>query len=185
MNPAFIKSSGQGLLAVFISSFWFFAGPLALADERKGRDAKPFIFNSSLTNGKKAASLTLGATTFEEAAAMYPAPPFAEYDGGLRPVAGTSLEGHPAIMYVYNPWQTMYALFFDGQLRLVMISELHELGTITEKELLKKHPGLVETDSSGSSIEYQAEVQECVSLIATVETKGRSVEQLSYAYTCE
>lgn len=188
MKSAYLRLAARGTLAGFLILACFVgasARRVAYAGEEKGpRDRKPFVFNSVLTNGKKAGSLVLGRTTFDEAVRMYPAPP-SEYDGNLRPVAGPTPEGYPAVKYVYNPWQTMYALFFDGQERLVLVSELHELGRISEKELMKKHPGLIETNTSEDSIIYEAQVQECVSLIAVVETKGRTVEQLSYAYTCE
>lgn len=187
MNTAFFKLAARGTLAGFFVSLWLLgtsAGRTEAADERGAKDMKPFVFHSVLTNGKRAGDLFLGQTTFDEVLRMYPAPPFHDYDGNLRPVASPSLEGYPAVKYVYNPWQTMYALFFDGQKRLVMVSELYELGSLTEKELLKRYPFLAEANGS-ESIEYQAEVQECVSLIAHVETKGRTVEQLTYAYTCE
>ena len=127
----------------------------------------------------------LGQTTFEDAVKMYPPPPFEDYDGALRPVEEPLSESMQSIEYVYNPWQTMYSLFFDADRRLVMVSELYELGSLTEEELLKRYPGMVETDSGSGFIEYQAELQECAVVIATVETAGRTVEQLSYAYTCE
>lgn len=189
MKARYLRFAATGTVAGFFMFVFFSVACLhrsAFAGEGKdSNDAKPFVFNSVLTNGKKAGSLVLGRTTFDEAVRMYPAPPMSDYDGNLRQAAGPSHEGYPAVKYVYNPWQTMYALFFDGEKKLVMVSELHELGSIDEKELFSRHPGLIETDMSDSSIVYEAELQECVSIIAVVETRGHTVEQLSYAYTCE
>lgn len=154
-------------------------------EEKKVQEPKPFVFNSVLTNGKKAGELVLGRTTFHDVLRMFPAPPFSDYDGELRPAGGPFPEGYPEIKYVYNPWQTMYALFFDEDKKLVMVSELYELGSLTEKELFKKYPGLTETSSTINSIEYRGELQECASLIANVEPSGHTVEQLAFAHTCE
>jgi hypothetical protein len=188
MGSAHARLAARGAFAGFFIFFWLFAAPGRRAvadDETKAPEARPYVFKSALTSGKKTGEIVLGRTTFEEVQKMYPAPPFADYDGALRPAEQSAFEGSPSIKYVYNPWQTMYAIFFDEQKRVVMISELYELGALTEKELLKKYPGMLETDSGQGSIEYQSEIEECTAVIASVETAGRTVEQISYAYTCE
>lgn len=189
MRLPYLRIAATGTLAGLFIFLWLFAAPQRRADaagyEGSTQDGKPFVFNSVLTSGKKAGELVLGSTTFDEVLKMFPDPPFTDYDGALRPVDGLLPEGYPAAKFVYNPWQTMYALFFDEHKKLVMVSELHELGRLTEKELLKRFPGLVEANSAEDSVDYHAEIHECVSVIATVETKGRTVEQLSYAYACE
>ncbi|CAG1064464.1 hypothetical protein BAC1_00020 [uncultured bacterium] len=175
-------------IAGFFIFFWLFAAPntrrASAGEEKKAPESKPYVFKSALANGKKTAGIVLGKTTYEEVLKIFPAPPVEDYDGALRP-AERAFEGLPSIKYVYNPWQTMNAIFFDAEKRAVMVSELYELGALTEKELLRKYPGMVESDSGQGSIEYQAELEECMSVIARVETAGRTVEQLSYAYTCE
>lgn len=174
-------------VAGFFIFFWLFAAPnirrAAAGEEKKAPESRPYVFKSALSSVKKA-EIVLGRTTYQEVLKMFPAPPVEDYDGALRP-AERAFEGLPSIKYVYNPWQTMNAIFFDAQKRAVMVSELYELGALTEKELLRKYPGMVESDSGQGSIEYQAELKECISVIARVETAGRTVEQLSYAYTCE
>lgn len=188
MGSAHARLAARGAFAGFFIFFWLFAAPgrrAAADDEKKAPEAKPYVFKSALTSGKKTGDIILGKTTFEEVQKMYPAPPFADYDGALRPAGQSASAGSPSIKYVYNPWQTMYAIFFDEQKRVVMISELYELGAFTEKDLLKKYPGMVESDSGQDSVEYQAEIEECTTVIASVEAPGRTVEQLSYSYTCE
>jgi len=188
MGSAHARMAARGAFAGFFIFFWLFAAPprrVAAGEEKKASEAKPYVFKSALTSGKKTGEIMLGRTTFEEVQKMYPAPPFADYDGALRPAGKSVSGGSPAIKHVYNPWQTMYAIFFDEQKRVVMISELYELGALTEKALLKKYPGMVESDSGQDSVEYQAEIEECTTIIASVELTGRTVEQLSYAYTCE
>lgn len=188
MGSANARLAARGAFAGFFIFFWLFAAPprsAAADDEKNAPEARPYVFKSALTSGKKTGEIILGRTTFEEVQKMYPAPPFEDYDGALRPAGQSAPAWSPLIKYVYNPWQTMYAVFFDEQKRVVMISELYELGALTEKDLLKKYPGMVESDSGQGSVEYQTEIEECAALIASVETKGRTVEQLSYAYTCE
>lgn len=188
MVSSFARNAARASLAGMFVFFWLFAAPHRRAgaeDEKKTDAHKPFVFKSALSSGKKAGSLVLGKTTFDEAVKMYPPPPVKDFDGALRPVEEPLSESMRSIKYVYNPWQTMYALFFDEKKRLVMVSELYELGTLTERELLRRFPDMVATDSDSGSIEYQAELLECAVVIATVETAGRTVEQLSYAYSCE
>lgn len=188
MVSSYARCAARASLAGFFIFFWLFAASHRRAeaeDDKKIQAAKPFVFKSALASGKKAGSLVLGQTTFDEAVKMYPPPPFEDYDGALRPVEEPLSESMQSIKYVYNPWQTMYALFFDEKKRLVMVSELYELGALTEEELLRRFPDMVATDSGSGSVEYQAELQECAVVIATVETDGRTVEQLSYAYSCE
>ena len=188
MGSAHARMAARGAFAGFFIFCWLFAAPQRRAsagEEKKAPEAKPYVFRSVLTSGKKTGDIVLGRTTFEEVLKMYPAPPYADYDGALRPAGQSGAGGLQSIKYVYNPWQTMYAIFFDGKKRVVMVSELYELGALSEKALLRKYPGMVESDSEQGSIEYQTELQECTALIATVETTGRTVEQLSYAYTCE
>lgn len=187
MNSSHLKLAARGTLAGFFIFTWLLAAPQArsIADEDKKAEPKPFVFNPILVNGKKAGELVLGRTTFHDVLRMFPAPPFSDYDGELRPAGGHFPEGYPEIKYVYNPWQTMYALFFDEDKKLIMVSELFELGSLTEKELLKRYPGLTETSGTINSIEYRGELQECASLIANVELSGRTVEQLAIAHTCE
>lgn len=188
MGSANARLAARSAFAGFFIFFWLFAAPerrAAAGEEKKASEAKPYIFKTALTSGKKTGEIILGRTTFEEVQKMYPAPPFEDYDGALRPAGPRVSGGAPSMKYVYNPWQTMYAIFFDEQNRVVMISELYELGALAEKDLLKKYPGMVESDSGQGSVEYQAEIEECAAIIASVETKGRTVEQLSYAYTCE
>ena len=188
MGSSYARHAARGALAGVFIFLWLFASPQrrALADEgKKAQAQKPFVFSASLTNGKKAGPLVLGQTTFEEVLKIFPQPPFEDYDGALRLLENPQSESMQSIEYVYNPWQTMYALFFDADMRLVMVSELYELGRLTEKELLRRYPNMVKTDSEQGSIEYQAEIFDCAAVIATVETAGHTVEQLSYAYTCE
>lgn len=189
MKSSYLRLAARGTVAGLVIFCWLYGAPARrtaeAGEEKKNGDAKPFVFRSVLTSGKKAGDLVLGRTTYEEVLKIYPAPPFNDYDGHLRPVDETYQESYPSIKFVYNPWQTMYALFFDEDRRLVMVSELYELGALTEKELFRRYPGLTETGRSGRSIEYQAGLHECVSLVAAVEKKGRTVEQLSWVRTCE
>lgn len=188
MGSAHARLAARGAFAGFFIFFWLFGAlprRVEADDDKKASEARPYVFKSALTSGKKTGEIILGRTTFEEVRKMYPAPPFADYDGALRPAGQSASGGSPLIKYVYNPWQTMYAIFFDERKRVVMISELYELGALTEKDLLKKYPGMVETDSKQGAIEYQTEIEECTTVIASVEVAGRTVEQLSYAYTCE
>lgn len=157
----------------------------AAEEEKKTNESKPYVFRAALSSGKKIGRIVLGKTTYEEVAKMFPPPPASDYDGALRPVGEGAPGGLKSAKYVYNPYQTMYAVFFDEKMIVVMVSELYELGALTESELLKKYPGISGSDSSSGSIEYQAELDECTSVIASVEAGGHNVEQLSFAYTCE
>jgi hypothetical protein len=188
MGSAHSRLAASGALAGFFICFWLFAAferRAVAGEETKTLEAKPHVFHSVLNSGEKTREIILGRTTYEEVLNMYPAPPLEDYDGALRAAEQVAPAGGPSIKYVYNPWQTMYSIFFDEDKRVVMVSELFELGVLTEKELLRKYPGMVESDSEQGSIEYQAEIEECMTIIANVETASRSVEQLSYAYTCE
>lgn len=146
-----------------------------------------YVFSSFLANGKKAGTLVLGKTTIEEALKMHPEAPFKPYDGDVRPAEEdpSALGGLPELKYVYNPWQTMYSLYFNDEERLVAVSELKELGKLSEKDLLKEYPGLSEAYRDNRTIEYRSSLGPCVVLTARVGSATRWVEEVSFAYTCE
>ncbi len=183
------RLAATGAFAGIFIFFWLFSAPgvrrAGAEEEKKAQESKPYVFKPSLTSGKKIGKIVLGKTTYEEVLKMFPAPPSADYDGDLRPVGEGAPGGLKSARYVYNPYQTMYAVFFDENKKAVMVSELYELGALTEGELLRKYPGMSESDSSSGSIEYQAELDGCTTVIASVEARGHNVEQLSFAYTCE
>jgi len=179
-----LRSSAVGS-AVFVFFFLFFSNAIA-GPAKKGGEAA-YVFPSILTNGEKAGDLILGRTTVEEAVRMHPQPPLGPYDGDVRPVEAfpaLSADGLPELKTVYNPWQTMYSLFFDSEKKLVMVSELHELGSLSEKKLLADNPGLTETYRDNGLVEYRLDIQPCVTLIALVTGDGW-VEELSVAYSCD
>jgi hypothetical protein len=148
----------------------------------------PFIFHAVLTDGQKAGDLTLGQTTLEQAVKMFPEPPVPSYGGeprapqGYPPVRVGKIRPNPAV--VFNPWNTMYALYFDKNNKLVIISEL-VTGKISQKEIAKQYPKLKETDRGSGSFEMQAEIQPCVAFMALFRTADSSMDQSAYAFTCE
>lgn len=159
----------------------------ALAGQPEKAQAAQYVIESFLTNGKKAGALVLGMTTLDEAMRMHPEAPFKPYDGDVRQAEEdpSAPGGLPELKFVYNPWQTMYSLYFNEGKRLVMVSELKELGKLSEKDLLKEYPGIAETYRDRHTVEYRAQLGPCVSFIARVGAAKGWVEEVSYAYTCE
>lgn len=159
----------------------------ALAGPVEKEPAAQYVFDSVLTNGKKAGALVLGKTTLDEALRMHPEAPFKPYDGDVRPAEEdpSAPGGLPELKFVYNPWQTMYSLYFNEGKRLVMVSELKELGKLSEKDLLNEYPGILETYRDRHTVEYRSQLGPCVSFIARVGAAKGWVEEVSYAYTCE
>lgn len=166
---------------------FIFSDCRVLAGPAEKAPAAQYAFNSYLTNGKKAGTLVLGRTTLDEAVKMHPEAPFEPYDGDVRPAEEdpAAPDGLPELKLVYNPWQTMYSLYFNDEKKLVMISELKELGKLSEKDLLKEYPGISETYRDKRTIEYRSSLVPCVTLTARVGADKRWVEEVSFAYTCE
>lgn len=187
------RSSGRSLylaLSLFAAALFTLLSIPGTSKAEKpeaGQREEPYVFSAFLTNGVRSGDLVLGRTTYDEALKIFPEPT-KPYDGRFRPAVeypvlklGGSI---PVPRYIFNPWHTMYALFFDSEKRLVIISELLPMGSMKKEDLLKKHPQLEETAVDVSSYELQGDIRPCVTVIAVVDAKGDSVEQVSYAYAC-
>lgn len=182
-----INRSSVNLFAAALFVLLSIPGTSQAEKPEAGQKEEPYVFSAYLTSGVKSGDLVLGRTTYDEALKIFPQPT-KPYDGRFRPAEeypvlklGGSI---PVPRYVFNPWHTMYALFFDSEKRLVIISELLPMGIMKKADLLKKYPQLEETAADSSTYELQADIRPCVTLIAVVDAKGDSVEQISYAYAC-
>ena len=129
--------------------------------------------------------VVLGGTTLHEAIQLFP-PTHGE--GAPRrvreyPTARVGkVQAKP--VRVFNPYATMYALFFDRNDRLVI---LQELGDVLEQqpvaEVLSRYPTLRETQRRRDGRELQGEIAPCVVLMLMVDSKDR-VQAVAYVYSC-
>jgi len=129
--------------------------------------------------------VVLGETMLEDAVGLFP-PTLGE--GSPRrphgfPVARAG-KFQPKPVRVFNPYKTMYALFFDRNDRLVI---LQELGDVLEQQpvadLLSKYPVLRETQRLKDERELQGEIAPCVVLMLLVDGDDR-IRSAAYVYSC-
>jgi hypothetical protein len=129
--------------------------------------------------------LVLGETTLEDAVRLFP-PTLGE--GSPRrpqgfPVARAG-KFQPKPVRVFNPYRTMYALFFDRNDRLVILQEIgDELEQQPVADLLSKYPVLRETQRLRDERELQGEIARCVVLMLLVDGDDR-IQSAAYVYSC-
>ena len=155
----------------------------------------PAIINSNEANS--IGDLWLGHTTLEEALDIFPKTPpgSAEHTGAPRPgqgpafitYDGKNLAEHPQT--VYNPWGSMYQLWFDRQQHLKVIvdaapPEYRQPANV----LAEKYPGLhrvTSPDNAGPVYVMQARVNPCVVLPAWISDGDQRVTGTAFAYHCD
>lgn len=116
-----------------------------------------------------------------------PIPPGAE--GTPKPPSGYpeakigQVSPKPAL--VYNPWMTIYQLYFDSNRKLVIIvdgkSKLRGSG---QQEMLRQYPRLEETYRDSHEYEMQVEIQPCVTLMLLLSAGDNTVGDTAYVFTC-
>lgn len=113
-----------------------------------------FVYPAALIDGRSAGNLILGQTVVEQAVKMFPsAPP--GYEGNPRPPRGFPEakigQVSPKPTLVYNPWMTLYLLFFDANQKLVIVVDggKSRFRGLSQQEMLRQYPQLKET-SRGS-----------------------------------
>jgi hypothetical protein len=120
---------------------------------------------------------------------MFPsAPP--GYEGNPRPPRGFPEakigQVSPKPTLVYNPWMTLYILFFDANQRLVIVvdgGKSRFQGT-SQQEVLRQYPQLKETYRDSDKYEMQVEAQPCVTLMLLISVKDNTVGPIAYVFTC-
>lgn len=161
------------------------SGPLveALAQDQS------FAYPAVLTDGRAVGNLILGQTTLEQAVRMFPAGPRG-YEGNPRPPRGFPEakigQVSPKPNLVYNPWMTIYRLYFDVNLRLVIILDggKSRLRGQSQQELQRQYPQIIETYRDPLEYEMQVEVQPCVTLMVLISARGNTVGDIAYVFTC-
>ncbi len=151
--------------------------------------AAPFAYPVALANGRQIGHLFLGDTTLQEAVRLFPAGP-AGYEGAPRPARGFPLvrvgQVSPEPTVVFNPWMSLYVLYFDGHQRLVIIADggPSTLRTAGRAYLLTRYPQLREMERVGEMVEFQGAIAPCVALLALVHSRTGAVGDVAYAFTC-
>lgn len=150
--------------------------------------AEPFRFPAVLRSGKKVGELTPGLTTLDDAIKMFPAAP-PDYPGKPRPPISSpvpklgGVQPQPAL--VYNPPQTAYALFFDGNRKLVIIEDARSpLRGLGPRVIHQRYPKLKDTGHDERVIELQGQVRPCIVMMVLFEAATRKVNAVAYAFTC-
>lgn len=148
--------------------------------------AQPFIFHAVLVDGQKAGDLILGQTTLEQAVKIFPNPPFPSYEGDPRPPRGYPQvkAGKIKPKFVYNPWNTMYALYFDENNKLIIVVEL-ESQRVKKQDIISRYPQLKETSRDLESYEMQGEIKPCITLMVLFRSNDDTIDQMAYVFTCE
>lgn len=138
---------------------------------------------------ERVGDLVLGKTTLAQAQRMFPVSP-PGYEGRPRKPDGYPKskfgEVSPKPKLVFNPWESMYALFFDKNERLVIVMELGSLFEgKTVAEIGELYPGLRKTESIKGYYEMQTELAPCAALMLMVTEGSDIITQAAYVYTCK
>lgn len=148
-----------------------------------------FVYPAALIDGRSAGNLILGQTVVEQAVKMFPsAPP--GYEGNPRPPRGFPEakigQVSPKPTLVYNPWMTLYLLFFDANQKLVIVVDggKSRFRGLSQQEMLRQYPQLKETSRGSLEYEMQVEVQPCVTLMLLISSRDNTVGDIAYAFTC-
>ncbi len=150
--------------------------------------AQPFAYPAVLIDGRSVGNLILGHTTLDQAVRMFPPSPTG-YEGSPRPPRGFPVakigQVSPKPTLVYNPWMTLYLLFFDANQQLVIIVDggKSKLRGLTQQEMLKQYPQLKEMSRDSLEYELQVEIQPCVTLMALFSTRDNTVGDIAYVFT--
>lgn len=156
-----------------------------------GAQVQPFAYPAVLVDGRSMGDLILGQTTLEEAIRMFPsAPP--GYEGNPRSPRGFPQakigQVSPKPRLVYNPWMTLYLLYFDANHRLVIVVDGGKSRSrgLSRQEMMKQYPDLKETQRDSNSPEYemQVEIQPCLTLMLLISASNNIVGDIAYVYTC-
>lgn len=140
----------------------------------------------ALVSYRLVGEVVLGETTLREAIAMFPT---TSGEGAPRrpkqlpPIKAGKVRPEPA--KVFNPFATMYALYFDRNDRLVLLEELgNELEGQSLEGILSRYPALREVGRRRDTRELQGEIAPCVVLVLVVGPDDL-VQAAAYAYTCQ
>lgn len=149
---------------------------------------QPFAYPAVLIDGRVVGNLPLGQTTLEQAVKMFPPIPLGA-PGGPRPPSGYPEaqigQVSPKPTLVYNPWMTMYLLFFDSNRKLVIILDgKSKLRGLSQQELLRQYPQFKETYRDSLEYEMQGEIQSCVTLMLLLSAQNNTVGDIAYVFTC-
>jgi hypothetical protein len=139
----------------------------------------------AIADYRRVGEIVLGETTLQDAVGLFPP---TRGEGSPRrphgyPVARIG-KVQPEPVRVFNPYQTMYALFFDRNDRLVILQELgDEFEQQPVADLLAKYPVLRETRRLTNERELQGEIAPCVVLMLHVD-RDDLVQAVAYVYSC-
>jgi hypothetical protein len=147
-----------------------------------------------LVDSTRVGDLILGETTLEEALKMFPQSS-GDYEGNPRAPHGFPPvkvgRKAPLPVQVYNPWKTMYALFFDENDKLVIIQDMDPpVKGLSEDEVVRSlifFPELKETDRQEGFYEMQGEMsnEPCIVLLLMFHDITNTVTQSAYAFCCD
>jgi hypothetical protein len=171
-----------GIIAVILGEAC--TGPLFVSAQ-----GQTFAYPAVLLDGRSAGNLILGQTTVEQAVRMFPAAP-SGYEGNPRSPRGFPEakvgQVSPKPTVVFNPWMTLYLLYFDSNRRLVIVVDggKSRFRGSSQQEMLSQYPQLKETYRDSLEYEMQVEVQPCVTLMLLISSRGNMVGDIAYTYTC-
>ncbi len=149
------------------------------------------VIPAFLMDDQRVGDLLLGKTTLAQAESMFPkAPSPRRYEGKPRKPDGYPKskfgEVSPKPKLIFNPWGSMYALFFDKNERLVIVTELGSLFEgKTVAEIGEMYPGLRKTESIEGYYEMQTELTPCAALMLMVREESDEISLEAFAYTCK
>jgi len=149
------------------------------------------VIPAFLMDDQQVGELVLGKTTLSQTESMFPKAPSPRfYEGRPRKPEGYPKakvgEVSPKPKLVFNPWGSMYALFFDENERLVIVLDYSGvfLGK-TVAEVSEMYPGLRKTDREEGYYEMQTELTPCAALMLMVREESDEISLEAYVYTCK
>lgn len=137
-------------------------------------------------------NLRLGATSLSETVKLFPLPPggMNDYEGRPREVRSKTEPASPTHserVTVFNPWQSMQALYFDRNQRLIQIVTLGGMPegrtTLTKEQATAMN--LTIKEETFLSIEYESNPDACSTLSVGVDASGSdSIQGSAWSYRC-
>ena len=185
-SPRAVRASRGGVLTALVAGC---ATTSSKPAETTPAGPSQFIAFPVTVDGRPAGTLHLGQTTLAEAQQMLPPPPAGISEGQPRPPGGyprpSRGEVIPKPTLVYNPWKTMYQLFFDSNQRLV--SFVDGSSTFLGKPVAsvsKQYPDLHETVRELPFSEQQAQIPPCTTMLVMVSTGDTTISDVAYVFHC-
>lgn len=154
-------------------------------------EEQPEAFKAELVDGSPVGQLVLGKTTVDDAKGLFEKAGVELGQKRKNTIMFSVGKAELKPKYIYNPWATLYQLYFDKNNVLVMIVDgAPETYPKTKAAFLEKYKDARETDRESNWYEMQVPLSDCTTLIAVFNIGGADpgmdkLDSIGLAYTCD